>query len=183
MARWEKTDYKLKPNHGWRCSKGHKLCVMGRGDLWVEYPDHWMVTPSETSLRFQDAPTGKDNYRLEASVMHFPPADADGPPIAFFLQESILKSGHYIPAEEIVRADRLDIKMVWAMYEQPDSEQPDRMVTWHHAFGHSGGVYTILTFCYWSDLAKKGRAHWDHILTTLQLNRPIKDPTQGPMLH
>jgi hypothetical protein len=183
MARWEKTERRLKPNHAWRCSKGHRLCVMGRGDLWVEYPESWIATPSDNSLLFQDKPSGKDNYRLEVSVMHFPEIMGDAPPLAYFLQEATLKNGHYVASEEIVNDDRLDMRLVWISYEKPDSIQPDRMVTWHHAFGQCRIVFALLTFCYWSDLATKGRSHWQHILTTLQLNRPIDDPEHGPILH
>jgi hypothetical protein len=176
----------MAANHTWRCTPGYQICVIGRGDIQFEYPQGWHVVPTDNSIKVHDRPPPDDDCVLEVSVLRFPPLREDRPSIYMLLQEGLLKSGHFIPAEEIQEVQREDVQIVWAEYRKMD-EQANREAVWRHGFGHmetlNGHLYAILTFGFWPELREKFHPLWEHVLKTLIMGRYVEDPTRGPRYH
>jgi len=180
MSKYQKTDYKLKPNNTWKCTPGYLLCVIGRGDLSFEYPSGWQHEATGTSIKCRDKPYPRDNYVLEVSVLRLAPIEETPYTLPMLLAGNTGKgSVRDIPEEDIRTFAREDVQIVWYEYREIDREQK-RPVIWRHAMCHTGSLYGIVSFGFWESNEARGDALWNHILKTLIMDRTIEDPTMGP---
>ena len=187
MSKWQKSEMKLKPNHGWRCSAGHKLCVIQRGLMQFEYPMHWIVKPGESSIKLHEKTPPLDDMVLEISVLPMPPIRWEDVNLTFMLQESLLKNvQEFVDEQEIHKINRPDLELVWAEYSRMETDPKDdsqRMATWRQALAHCEDTVTVITYGYWVEAEAKAMPVWEHFLSTIIMNRMVEDPTLGPRFN
>ena len=183
---WKKTEHKLAANHGWKAAPGNKICVLDRGDLQFEYPQHWHVEPDEGAIKVTDKPPPNDDCVLRVSILRFPPLKAGHPSVPLLLQNAMVHAGHYLDAEDIQRVPREDIEVVWGEYRDIDKKE-NREAIWRMAFANSKSLtrtlYGFMTFGFWPEDVEKANRFWDHLLKTMIMDRPVADPIRGPILH
>ena len=187
MAKWKKSSMKLKDNHGWRCSPGHQICVIGRGLMQFEYPVHWIVKPTDTSLKLHDRVPPLDDIVMEISVLPMRPIRWKDVVLSKLLQDNLIQSVEEIKLDdEIISYNRDGIEMVWAEYRRIETDPKDdslREATWRSAMAHEGDTVVVITYGFWSEFYDKAASVWNHFLDTIIMNRMVDDPTQGPKLH
>ncbi len=182
MPKWHRTDYKLQANHGWRATPGYRLCVLGAGQMQFEFPQDWHLEPKEMSIKVTDKRPPDDDCVLEVSSMKFPPLKPERPSLTILLQQAIMEQGHMLDSNQIVTAPRQDAQIVWGEYREIDSKE-NREAVWRIALCHAGTVYGLITFGFWPEDWERCDPLWHHVLNTLILDRPISDPTRGPILN
>ena len=187
MAKWKKSEMKLKEHHGWRCSPGHQLCVIGRGLMQFEYPTHWIVKPTDTSIKLHDKVPPLDDIVLEISVMPMRPIRWDDVSLAKALQDNLLQSAQELKLDdEIIAYNRDGIEMVWTEYRRIETDPKDdskREAVWRSALAHDADTVVVITYGFWSEFYDKAASVWNHFLDTTIMNRMVDDPTVGPKLH
>ena len=182
----------LAENHGWRASPGHKVMVVGRGDLRFEYPQSWVHEITAQSVKLRDKTFPKDVMLLEVSVLRTPaPAEWNRvPSLTTLLLDNLRQQGQPVEPGAIHTIETAGLEMVWAEYpkieEDPQTKQP-RPAIWRQAHCHAGkyhqGTYMpfgIITFGFWSEHRDVADPFWEHFLASLVLGDKITDPAQGP---
>jgi hypothetical protein len=183
VAKFHRTERKLKQNHTWRCTPGYQMIVMGRGDLSFEYPSGWLHEPGETSIKCRDKPYPKDNFVLEVSCLRLGPIEQTPYTLPMLLAGGIGRGKvQEISEDEIRTFAREDMQIVWYERREIDREQ-HKPVIWRHAMCHTGSLYGILSFGFWEEYETRGDALWNHFLKTVIMDRTIEDPTAGPRFH
>jgi hypothetical protein len=187
MARWKKFGMTLKPNHGWRCSPGHCLCVIGRGLMQFEYPGGWITIPGETSIKLHDRQPPDDDIVLEVSANPLPPTQWERVSLTYLLQESLLNTRQqFIPEEEVGHVMRPDLDLAWAEYRAMETDPKDgaiREAVWRQAICHTNDVFGVLTYGFWSEHYERADPVWHHTINSIIMDRYVEDPTQGPKFH
>ena len=187
MAKWKKTEMRLKDNHGWRSSPGHQICVIGRGLMQFEYPEGWYVKPTDTSIKLHDRVPPMDDIVLEISVMPMRPIRWEEVNLARMLQDSLLQNVQELKTdEEMIAVNRPGLELVWAEYRRIETDPKDdsqREAVWRHALAHEADTVVVITYGFWSEFYDKAASVWNHFLATIIMNRMVDDPTQGPKLH
>ena len=189
MAKWEEYAIPLAKDHAWKATEGFKLCVVSRGELIFEFPRAWWIDPREMSIKVANRKPPADDYCLEVSVIRYPASQLNTPvpSIALLLQESVMNIGHLIESEDLVYHPREDIEIVWGEYRDID-EIEKREVIRHSCFTHcvkqdGGHLYGFLTYGFWPEKRETAEPLWQHILNTLIMDRPIKNPSIGPRIN
>ena len=187
MAKWQRTDHKLKANHGWKCAPGHKLIVISRGLMQFEYPMHWIVIPGDTSLKIHEKTPPLDDIVLEVSVIPMPPADWKNFSMLTLLQDSLLKNTQtLLTEEEVHKIERPDLQVYWGEYEKIEEDPKDktlRVAVWRHAFCRSENTFALITYGFWIEAREKADKAWEPLLNSIIMNRMVDDPTRGPVFH
>ena len=179
-------EVKLADNHGWRGTPGYKICVIGRGDIRFEYPDPWVVVPTEHSLKIHDKPYPNDNMVLEVSVLRMPPIDWNrAPSLEFLLSDNLRKQGVLLMPDQIHRMEIPGLNLVWAERDDIDKDN-GQPVVWRQAHCTPGGHYVgpglvgIITFGFWKRIYDEADAQFKHIASTIVMGEKITDPSVGP---
>ncbi len=186
--KWNKSEHKLAANHSWKAAPGNKICVLDRGDLQFEYPQHWHVEPDpeQSAIKVTDKPPPNDDCVLRVSVLRYPGLKSGHPSLMLLLQNAMVNTGHYLDAEDIKRVPREDIEVIWGEYRKIDTKH-NREAVWRMAFANSISptrtLYGFLTFGFWPEESDRANRFWDHLLGTLIMDRPVADPLRGPILH
>ena len=164
----------LPRDHAFHATPGHKLFVMSRGVLWLEYPENWHVSIQGDTCEVCDKPAPDDDCRLSVSLLPVPPVA--GPlPIERFLLGSLPESRGEPGPPRREEARQPDVEIVWL--ENAWLEDMRRAVS-RTALASGRGVLALLTFAYWQDDAPRCEPIWSAFLRTLQLGRMVKDPRE-----
>src|SRR5215471_2909131 len=65
---------RLAPGHGWRSQPDHKILVLDRGAVLLEYPAAWVVTFDDDCVKVRDRKPPDDNCVLGVSYHRWPAA-------------------------------------------------------------------------------------------------------------
>lgn len=173
---------RLNPNHRWKSKPGYKICVIDRGAVRFDYPEDWIVQPSDHSLHLHDMPPSNESCDMGVSVFHMPPDFAREIDIDDMLRKS-LRDGDRTPYEESEMAsisrDGMDIVWLEQRYKDADSGRDARFRT---ALARETCV-CIITMNYWAAKAATLEPVWDEVLRSLTMGMRIADPTMGPVVQ
>ena len=179
-------EVKLADNHGWHDTPGYKICVMGRGDIRFEYPEAWVVVPTESSLKIHDKPYPNDNMVLEVSVLKMPPVDwSRAPSLEQLISDNMQKQGVLLMPSQVHRMEIPGLQLVWAERDDVDKDTGEPVV-WRQAHCIPGGHYVgpglvgVITFGFWKRIYEEGDANFNHIVSTIVMGEKIADPSVGP---
>jgi len=183
----------LAEKNGWRASEGHKLMVVGGGDLRFEYPSDFIHEFSDQSVKVRDKVFPKDVMVLEVSVVKTPPITSweNVPTLFAILTDNLLKQGRSVDSDAIHVSEAPNLEIAWAEYES-DEEDPQthepRPAVWRqaHCFpgkAHKGKYmpFGIISFGFWKDHAEKANPVWDHFLSTVIMGNQPTDSTAAPI--
>ncbi len=179
MAKWDKRTLKLPEKHGWHARPGYKIFVADRGAVRFDFPEDWVVVPTEDSIKFHDKPPPDDDCTLGLSVMRLPPGDWSGLLLATLVRQVIEHDSRGVTAVgEVVEVRRTDLELAWAevRFIDPIENRPARSRT---CLARAQDVQPLITFDFWEPEAPRLGKVWDEILRSLRVAEPILDPTMG----
>ena len=183
---------KLPEGHGWRCQPGHKIFVADRGAVRFDYPESWVITPSETSIKFHNKKPPDDDCVLEVTVFQLSPQiDWSALPLASLLRQATAGEDGPAPDGPVVEDIRDDLELVWTEQRSMDPELDREAV--HRtclartrntrAVSSQGVVYSVrpdvqalMTLAFWPEDQSWVDPAWQEVLRSLQLGIMVRDP-------
>lgn len=183
--KWTTETLRLPKSHGWKARPGHKILVLGRGAVRLDYPAHWITVlpeaPDEISVKLHDRQPPDDNWRLEVSYLTLNPGiDFSGLPVSKLLRETVLKDDHRAPfwRSDVTEVKRPDgIEYAWAEIAFVDTNE-HRVACSRACLARGYGVQPLITLDYWESDAGTIIPTWEEIMRTLQLGQYVSDPTR-----
>jgi hypothetical protein len=172
---------RLKPGHGWRAQPNHKILVLARGAVQLEYPETWFVEPTDDSLRIYDKEPPDDDCVLAVSYHRWPP-EGQGLSVASLVRSSL--EGDELPftaMAPIVEESRMDLALAWGEGRFIDVREK-REACARLCLARQGEIQALLTFDFWLAEMERCDPIWRSVLATLQLGQWITDPRRGPSI-
>ena len=181
MARYRSERRRLLPNHGWRAQPDHKILVLDRGAVRLEYPRGWHVVPAEDCIKVHDRKPPADECVLAISYHRWPAIARD---LSVAALVHIAMDGCEQPAiavEPVVEETRMDLVLAWGERRHLDARE-NREARTRLCLARRDEIQALLTFAFWpADLARCD-ALWHAFLASLQLGEWVADPLRGPVL-
>jgi len=183
--RWTGSTLRLKDNHTWKAPPGHKIVILDRGAARFNYPESWHVEPASDALKLYDVAPPDDNVRLSVSLIHHTPnIDWSELPLDALLQSTLEKSpdDSAQPVTGVERIARKDVEIVWQEISWQDPVE-HREARSRVAVARGRTVHAILTLDVWPEDWPRVKAMWLEVMRSLELDRYVKDPTRGDVVH
>ena len=182
MSRAKPKRLRLAARHGWRAQADHKILVIGRGAVRLEYPETWVVELAEDCVRLHDRAPPDDDCVLGVSYHRWPPV-ADALTVTALVRGAMAGDERsFLALDPIIEETRIDISLAWGQGRFVDP-QTDREACGRLCIARRGEIQALITFDFWlSDLAVRD-AQWNAFLASLQLEQWVADPTRGPSLQ
>ncbi len=184
----QKSEHKLRPDHGWRCKPGYQVVVLNRGAVRFDVPNKWVVSevkdPGGAHFTMHDKPEPDDDLRFQVSVFQLvPEIDWSGLPLDSLLTNSLKGDERPVTGSSGPSLiTRPDVEIAWNETEfiDPEEERPART---RACLARGADVHTLITMDFWADEAAPAVRAWDEIMRSLRLGQYVKDPLQGPPVY
>ncbi len=168
---WKSATVKLTEHHAWISRPGCKVLVLERGAVRFDFPQEWVVQPTDDSLHLYDKQPPDDNCRLAVSYMRVPDIDWSGLPISTLVEEA----GRADPREPLSRGEiqeerRAGIEFGWRENRFEDATEK-REACSLFCLARRGGVQALITFDFWAADRERSLRIWRTVLNTLELDR------------
>lgn len=181
MNRIRRKKLRLASGHGWRAQPNHKILVLDRGAVRLEYPETWFVEMTDDCLKIHDKPPPDDDCVLGVSYHHWP-AIGRALTVGALLRDMFRtdeRSFSEVSAE--IEETRVDIALAWGEGRFVDS-RIDREACARLCIARKDEIQALLTFDFWLSDLDMCHAHWLAFLASLQLGQSVTDPRRGPKL-
>lgn len=177
---WTREVYQLPARHGWKAASGHKILVLDRGALVLEFPAEWVMEPGPSQVNLRDGATAEDSTCLLAvSFLRLPPVDWRELPLARLLLEAVegddrdrIATG---PAHETKHHD-LEIAWTELRVVDPGELRECRSRT---CLARGNNIQCLITFDFWPEDEARLSPVWNEVLASLRLGVPVEDPASG----
>jgi len=181
MGRMKPKKLRLTPDHGWRARANHKILVLGRGALRLEYPNTWIVEATDDCVKIHDKPPPDDDCVVGVSYHHWP-VIGHQLPLALLVCEALKSEERpLLRTETIVEEARIDLTLAWGEGRFTDS-RVNREACSRLCIARKAEIQALISFDFWLDDLTSCHAHWNVILASLQLDQWVADPQRGPSL-
>jgi hypothetical protein len=180
MGDWVKRTLKLKENHGWEVKEGYKIFVADRGAVRFDFPENWVVVPSDSgSIKFHDRQPPDDDCTLELSVMYLPDeVDWSGLALATLVEQVTSQDTRKVLSRGRARVDKRDrLELAWIEIRFLDPNE-NREAYSRTCLARFSNIQPLITFDFWKDQAPKLVPVWDEVIRSLVLADYVEDPTQ-----
>jgi hypothetical protein len=179
--RWARPEERLPKNHGWRCKPGYKIFVANRGEVRFDFPESWVVSFGDDSVRINDREPPDDDCILQISVHYLPPGvDWSGLPLRTLLEsigDENDKERKTLGRGEIVEIKRPDVELAW--YEQRILDvKENREAISRICLARAKHIQPLITFDFWPEDLNRLDPVWHEVLRTLQIGNMVPDPTK-----
>lgn len=181
---WTREVYQLPEHHGWTASPGHKILVLDRGAVLLEFPVDWIVEPGPSQTQLRDEPSAEESSCvLAVSCMRLPPVDWSELPLPRQLIEAIEGDDRdRIATGPLREATRDGLTMAWTELRVVDPgehrESRSRM-----CLARGSTLQCLITLDFWPEDEARLDPVWDRVLSSLRLNARLEDPTRGKRIE
>lgn len=173
---------RLSSGHGWRAKPNHKMLVLGRGAVRLEYPETWIVEVEDDCIKVYDRQPPDDECVLGISYHLWRPVSGEGLGVGRLVRSTLESDARlFVALAPIIEETRLDISLAWGQGRFVDSRF-DREACARLCIARRAGIQALLTFDFWLSDVERCDAQWRDFLASLQLGQWITDPTRGPLL-
>ena len=181
---WTKEVYQLPEHCGWTAKPGHKILVLDRGAVQLEFPADWIMEPGPSQINIRDGATAEDgSCLLSVSCLRLPPLDWRELPLSKLLLVAIegderdrIAIG---PVHETAR-DGLTLAWIELRVVDPGEHRECRS---RMCLARGYGVQGLITFDFWPEDEARVSPVWEGVLGSLRLGAPVKDPTRGKRIE
>jgi len=175
---WSKTKVKLRETHEWTARPGCKVFIAQRGAVRFDFPQEWVVKPTQDSIHLYDKEPPDDDCRLAVSFMEIPPIDWTGLPIATLIESGEQADPRNITSRgEIITEQLPGAELAWRETRFTDDSQNKEACTLM-CIARKGRVQALLTFDFWPENRDRCMRIWRTVLNTLVLDKEY-DPRTG----
>jgi hypothetical protein len=179
--RWARPEERLPKNHGWQCKPGYKIFVANRGEVRFDFPESWIVSFGDDSVRLNDREPPDDECVLQISVHYLPPGiDWSGLPLRTLLEsigDENDKERQTLGRGEMFEVKRPDLELAW--YEQRVLDvKENREAISRICLARAQNIQPLITFYFWPEDLNRLDPVWNEVLRSLQVGNVIPDPTK-----
>lgn len=177
---WTREVYELPEGHGWTARPGHKILVLDRGAVVLEFPGNWFVEPGPREVDIRDAPTtDASTCILAVSCMRLPPLDWSALPLSGLLLDAAQGDDRdRIATGPVHETARDSLSLAWAELRVVDPSE-HRECRSRICLARSGQHQCLITFDFWPEDAERLSPVWDGVLHSLRLGARVEDPARG----
>lgn len=181
---WKREVYKLPEAHGWTARPGHKILVLDRGAVLLEYPETWHVEPARGEIDIRDRETVEESTCVLAiSYLRLPPVDWSELPLARLLLDALEGDDRdQIAAGPVVQATREGLEITWIERRVVDPGE-HREARSRTCLARGKNLQCLITFDFWPEDEARLSAVWDDVLSSLRLGVRVEDPTRGERIE
>jgi hypothetical protein len=172
---------KLKDNHTWKSKPGHSICVIDRGLVRFDYPNHWIVEPAEGAVHLHDRPPSVESCDLGVSIFRLAAVHVRELCLDDMLRDTLGNGRKPCQQSEIHHMARGDLEIGWLEQRYIDAEH-NRDARFRVALAR-GPVLCLISMNYWSNRAARLERVWDEVLRTLVIGVHVEDPAAGPVVQ
>jgi hypothetical protein len=172
----------LAPGHGWRATPSHRILVLGRGAVRLEYPEAWVIEVEEDCVKVYDRKSPDDECILGVSYHRWPAISGSAPGVGRLVRAALAGDERsFIALDPIVEETRIDIALAWGQGRFVDSRVA-REACARLCIARKAEIQALVTFDFWLSDLEQSDAWWHGFLSSLQLAQWVADPTRGPSL-
>lgn len=174
----------LDAEHRWSARPGHRILVLDRGAVRLEYPDTWVVRPAEDCIRVYDKAPPDDDCVLAVSYLRLSlGVDWSRLPVSRLLAPALESDPRPFHRQDpVLEESRIDTELAWRQCAFRDASQQEREALARICIARCPPVQALLTFDFWlSDLPRCDQV-WTDVLGSLRLVEWVEDPRAGPRL-
>ena len=177
---WTREVYQLPVGHSWTATPGHKILVLDRGAVLLEFPADWAVEPASGQVNVRDGATAEaSSCMLAVSCLRIPPVDWSGLPLSKLLLESLEGDDRDRIAIAPVQERRLEgLTLAWTELRVVDPGE-HRECRSRMCLARGDRVQCLITFDFWPEDEARVTPVWDHVLGSLRLGVRVDDPRRG----
>lgn len=181
---WTREVYRLPEHHGWTARPGHKILVLDRGAVQLEFPADWIMEPDPSQVALRDGATAEDSTCvLAVSCLRLPPVDWSGLPLSGLLLEAVEGDDRDRIAIGPVRETTRDgLTLAWTELRVVDPgehrEGRSRM-----CLARGNYLQCLITFDFWPEDEARLSPVWDGVLSSLRLGVRVEDPSSGKRIE
>lgn len=181
--KWRKEVLKLRDDHTWRSKPGYRIFVADKGAVRFDIPEDWVVKPDSDSIKFHDREPPDDDCVLAASYMRLPPVDWSGLALAG-LVETIVEGDErgVIGRGEMNTLRRGALDIAWTEIKFIDPTERREAFS-RICLAREANIQSLITFDFWADDRERVEPVWAEVISSLELNLTITDPTRGESIH
>ena len=171
----------LNMGHGWRAQPNHKILVLDRGALRLDYPETWVVKYEDDCVKIFDKEPPDDECVLGVSYHRWPTA-GQGLSVAELVRSSLERDERsYIAVDPIVEVDRMDFVLAWGQGRFIDS-RTNLEACARLCLARKDEIQALVTFDFWRSDLESCDEYWRSFLSSMRLCQWIGDPKSGPRL-
>src|SRR5258708_18055661 len=172
---------RLTAGHGWKAQPHHKILVLDRGAVRLEYPETWVVAFGDDCVKVFDKQPPDDDCTLAVSYHHWP-AIGRGLTVATLVRSALEADERPLTGcESVLEEDHGDLVLAWGEGSFIDAGER-REARSRLCIARRAEIQALLTFDFWLADAARCDTHWCDVLSTLQLGQWVADPRRGPAL-
>jgi len=172
----------LTAGHGWRAQANHKILVLDRGAVRLEYPETWVIGLTDDCVKINDKSPPDDDCVLGVSYHRWPAVAGDKLTVGTLVREAMRSDDRsFLETDPIHEETRIDMALAWGQGRFIDP-RVTREACARLCIARKAEIQALITFDFWlSDLVRCD-AYWNAILASLQLGQRATDPRRGPSL-
>lgn len=182
--KWKQSTLRMKDNHRWNATPGHKIIVLDKGALRFNYPEKWVVVPEEHSINLYDKQPPKDDCRLAVSYLRLPTLDWSELPLSQLIDVASAGTDDR-PTQsrgELVTEPRSDVELAWVQVTFDDPVEHRDAYT-RIAIARGFNLQALVTLDFWPEDAPRLESVWKEVMRSIELGRYVVDPTVGDVLQ
>jgi hypothetical protein len=174
---------RLVADNTWRARPGHKILVLDRGAVRLDYPARWHFEATNDCAKLRDRPPPDDEFALGVSYHRWPRVNAPGLSVGELVRTSLEQdTRRFTSIGAITEEARLDFALAWGEGKFIDPRL-NREACGRLCLARKDDIQALITFDFWLSDLSQGDAYWHDFLAGLQLGRWVEDPTRGPVLQ
>lgn len=109
----------LAADHGWRAKSGHKILLLDRGAVRLEYPGAWYTEATDDCFKLHDKKPPDDECVLAVSYHHWPAIGREIS-VAALVRDTLAKDERSLRAlEPIHEQSHVDFVLAWGGADLP----------------------------------------------------------------
>lgn len=181
MAKWTKTNARLRKNHGWKAKPGYQIFVADRGAVRFDFPGDWFFVPDTNGIKLHDKEPPDDQCALQMTLFRLPPGiDWTELPLDRLLAESLAGADRSVLSQgPMIGVERPDLELVWTEIRWIDPNE-QREARSRHMLARGADVQPFFTLDFWPEDADRLEPVWNELLRSLRLGQYVTDPNHGP---
>lgn len=178
----------LRDLHGGKAKPGYSVFVADRGALRIDIPEGWFWSQDADSFKFFDREPPADRCTLACSLWRL--GERLGRLARQFplgpLVTAALKDGDRdrkpVSVSDVREERRGGLDLAWAEMRFIDPGEQREAVA-RLCIARERALQALLTLDFWPEHAPWVDPAWGEALASLELDRPIADPSSGPLVH
>lgn len=171
----KKSVHRLPEDHQWQALPGHKILVLDKGALRLDYPEDWTLNFGQDSLRLTDRETEEASDCLFQVSIHrlLHGLEWSQIPLETMVGESTAGDERGVEwSGQLIVEERPDFELAWTHGHFFDPKEEREAIS-RFCIARRGALMALITMDFWTDTAPTFDPVWRNVLSTLRLGQHL----------